>query len=74
MSPTKVLKELIAAIDAGQLEMNSPEIDLGDNTPPFRWHEEWLHHARQALNNEHDLIRDLEAALGAPCPHCGEKS
>lgn len=59
-TPAEALKELIAAIDAGQLEMNSPEIDLGDGTSPFRWHEEWLHHAKNALDDNHDIVRDLD--------------
>lgn len=48
---TKCLADLIEAVDAHQLEMNSPEIggDHPDN-PPHYWHEEWLRHARAALS------------------------
>jgi len=44
------LGKLLEAIDAGQLEMNSPELD-GDpesGIPPHPWHEEWLYYARRA--------------------------
>lgn len=48
----KRTQELIEAIDAGALEMNSPEIggDSEDSGPPHRWHEEWLHLTRQTLS------------------------
>ena len=44
------LGELIDAVDTGNAEMNSVEIDTGDpDIQPHPWHEEWLHHARAAL-------------------------
>lgn len=46
----EALAELIAAIDAGSIEMNSPEGGGHDNIPPRPWHEEWLHRAREALS------------------------
>ena len=42
----KVLIEMITAIQEGQID--SPELGGGD-VPVHRWHEEWLHHAEQAL-------------------------
>lgn len=45
------LSEIISAIDAGQLQMDSPwrdgepEVGIG----PSQWHEEWIYHARCAL-------------------------
>ena len=46
----KRLGELIDAVDTGNAEMNSVEIDTGDpDIQPHPWHEEWLHHARAAL-------------------------
>jgi len=51
-SDLKILKKLLAdiveAFDAGQLQMNSPEIQIGDE-PPHPWHEEWLGYARAAM-------------------------
>jgi hypothetical protein len=43
------LRYLIEAIDAGSLKMDSPEIDLGNGTEPFPWHQEWLYRARASL-------------------------
>ncbi|WP_417790684.1 hypothetical protein [Terasakiella pusilla] len=42
----KSLTEMITAIQDGQID--SPELGGGD-VPVHRWHEEWLHHAQQAL-------------------------
>ena len=41
------LEDILKAVDTGNLEMNSPEIDCGDpEIPKHRWHDEWLHSAR----------------------------
>lgn len=45
----KPLVNLIEAIDSGNLEMNSPDIDLIDGIPPSPWHEHLIHHIRAAL-------------------------
>jgi len=46
-----IIKELVAAYDSKNLEMRSPEIGEPENGIPYHeWHEEWLHHARAALN------------------------
>lgn len=42
----KILIDMITAIQDGQID--SPELGGGD-VPVHRWHEEWLHHAEQAL-------------------------
>lgn len=42
----KSLIDMITAIQDGQID--SPELGGGD-VPIHRWHEEWLHHAEQAL-------------------------
>ena len=47
------MRELVAAVDSGSLEMNSPEIggeDGDPGIPPHPWHEEWLYHTREALS------------------------
>ena len=47
---TQKLIEIVGAIDSGNLEMNSTEIDVGDpDIPPHPWHEEWLHLVRAFL-------------------------
>ncbi len=46
----KLLTELLKAYDEKALEMNSPEIDLGDpEIPPHPWHEEWISYARATI-------------------------
>ena len=45
----EALRALIDAIDTGNLEMNSPEIGGHDDIPQHPWHEQWLHHARDAI-------------------------
>ncbi len=49
MRLAKILSAAIKADDAGTLEMNSPEIGGEDDIPVHPWHEEWLHHAREAV-------------------------
>jgi hypothetical protein len=45
-----IIKELIEAYDSKNLEMRSPEIGEPENGIPYHeWHEEWLHHARAAV-------------------------
>jgi hypothetical protein len=46
----EALRDIINAVDTGNLEMNSPEIGGHDDIPLHAWHEEWLHHARAALS------------------------
>ena len=43
------LRELLEALDSGNLQMNSPDIDADPPERPHPWHEEWLHHARKAV-------------------------
>lgn len=50
MEATQKLIEIVGAVDSGNLEMNSTEIDVGDpDIPPHPWHEEWLHLVRALL-------------------------
>ncbi len=49
MRLAKILSDAIKAFDSGALEMNSPEIGGDDDIPAHPWHEEWLHHAREAV-------------------------
>jgi hypothetical protein len=44
----EALRLLVEGCDSGNVEMNSPEI--GDENGAWRWHEQWLHHARAALS------------------------
>lgn len=44
-----VIREFLAAYDEGQVQMSSPEIGGHDDIPRHPWHEEWLHHAREAV-------------------------
>ena len=46
----EALRNLINAIDTGNLEMNSPEIGGHDDIPLRPWHEEWIYRARAALS------------------------
>lgn len=43
----KLLADFIAAYDSHNVELNSPEIQAGDEAP-YPWHEEWLSYARTA--------------------------
>ena len=44
----RLVEKMADAIDHGSID--SPEIgNPNEGEPPFRWHEEWRHHARQAL-------------------------
>lgn len=46
-----IVRQAIEAHDSGNLQLSSPEIGDPDNDIPMHpWHEEWLHHARAALN------------------------
>lgn len=44
-----VIRQFIAAYDAGNVQISSPEIGGHDDIAPHPWHEEWLHHAREAI-------------------------
>lgn len=44
-----IIADIIAAYDAKQLEMHSPDIAADGGMPPYYWHEEWLHYARQEI-------------------------
>jgi hypothetical protein len=44
----KLVEQMAEAIDHG--EIDSCEIDTGEG-PPHKWHEEWRHLARQALQH-----------------------
>lgn len=49
----KHLQEILTAYETGALEMNSPEIDVGDpEIPPHPWHKEWMHITRAALKGD----------------------
>lgn len=48
MDPVKCLSDFIEAYDAGQIELSSPEIQVGDEAP-YPWHEEWLALSREAV-------------------------
>ncbi|RTL51247.1 MAG: hypothetical protein EKK40_10415 [Bradyrhizobiaceae bacterium] len=48
---SKLLRDMIECVDGGAIEMNSQEIDRGDGTRPYPWHEEWLHHARATISH-----------------------
>jgi len=44
----RLVEKMADAIDHGSID--SPEIgNPNEGEPPFKWHEEWRHHARQAL-------------------------
>ena len=50
------LQQLIGAIDAKQLEMNSPEIGEPENDIPMHpWHEEWIYNVRGLLERTRAL-------------------
>ena len=53
--PVKMLSDFIEAFDAGQVELNSPEIQIGDEAP-HPWHEEWLALAREAVRENKKLF------------------
>lgn len=45
-----VVRQMIEAVDSGNLQMSSPEIGEPENNIPIhQWHEEFLHYAREAL-------------------------
>lgn len=45
-----VVRQLVEAVDSGNLRMESPEIGEPENGIPYHpWHEELLHHARHVL-------------------------
>lgn len=44
-----VLQQFLAAVDAGALEMSSPDVGEPAICAPHPWHEEWLHYAREAV-------------------------
>ena len=43
----EALKQIIEAVDTGNLEMTSPETVMAGT--PYPWHEEWLYRARAAI-------------------------
>lgn len=66
-----VLRQLIDAYDTNNLEMNSPEIGGENDIPPHPWHEEWLHHARAALDAYDAIAPDSSRwgdGRGKSCP------
>ena len=46
---TDLLAKAVEAIDSGNLQMDSAEIDDSFEYPPHPWHEEWLHYVRAFL-------------------------
>lgn len=44
----QLLKAFVDAYDANQIAIDSPEIQT-DGEPPYAWHEEWLHYARNIV-------------------------
>lgn len=46
-----VIREFLAAYDEGQVQLSSPEIGGHDDIPLHPWHEEWIHHAREAVKS-----------------------
>lgn len=43
------LKDFVSAFDAGQVELNSPDISQDPGQGAHPWHEEWLHYARAII-------------------------
>lgn len=44
----KVISDFLQAYHMGAVELNSQEIQVGDEAP-YPWHEEWLSYARAAV-------------------------
>jgi hypothetical protein len=52
-----LVKQMLEAFDGGHVELNSPDIGDPENGVAMHpWHEEWMHHARAAIDAYREAV------------------